>query len=527
MKLPSLEAVRAEQARRSLAAFIRHGWHVLEPTAALDWNWHIDAIAAHLQAATEGWIAKQRDPAAEQLIQNLVVNVPPGTAKSRIVSVLWPAWVWTRWPAFRWIFLSSNPRVALRDSVYCRDVVTSPWYQSWFDPAWKLRDDDNAKGKFANSAGGYRSAFGFSSRITGDRADAIVWDDPHDAEEVHSDALRLEVIDRWDNAIGNRVNDLRCSLRVGIMQRLHEADLTGHVLKQGGWEHLRIPMEYDPAPLCECPSCQKGETRIGWRDPRSREGELLFPQRFPREVLTAEKVRLGESGYAGQMQQRPVPAGGTVFKRWHWRYWHPADRPAPAPVRVKMPEDYGGGYREVPSLPVDVSALRDWLQSWDMSFVDTSTADYVAGQAWGRRDASSADVFLVDQVHDRMDFSATCRAFMAFSEKHPQIGTKLVENKANGPAVISALRSKIGGLVAVEPQGGKVARANAAQPFQEAGNVYVPHPDYAPWVLGFLAECDAFPNGANDDRVDAFTQMAARWLVKPGRALPRMVQRGR
>ncbi len=511
MRLPSLEAVRAELSRRSLSAFIRHGWHVQEPTAALDWNWHIDAIAEHLQAATEGWIAKQRDPNAFQAIQNLVVNVPPGTAKSRIVSVLWPAWVWTRWPAFRWIFLSSNPRVALRDSVYCRDVVISPWYQSWFEPAWKLRDDDNAKGKFANSAGGYRSAFGFSSRITGDRADAIVWDDPHDAEEVNSDALRLEVIDRWDNAIGNRVNDLRCSLRVGIMQRLHEADLTGHVLKQGGWEHLRLPMEFDPTPACECPSCQKGETAIGWRDPRTKEGELLFPQRFPSAVLAAERTRLGEAGYAGQMQQRPSPAGGTILKRKWWRYWHPHDKPAPPPVRVRLPQSEGGGDLEIPSIPFDPATASEWLQSWDMSFKDTSSADFVAGQVWARREA---DVFLTDQFHDRADFAATCTAVVRLSDRNPHVSAKLVEDKANGPAVISALGSKVGGLIAVEPQGGKIARANAAAPSVEAGNVYVPHPAYAPWVLGFLAECDAFPNGANDDRVDAFTQMAARWLVR-------------
>jgi predicted phage terminase large subunit-like protein len=506
--LPSLEQVRAEQARRSLSRFIRYGWPVLEPTTPMEWNWHIDVVADHLQAAFEDWQAKRDDRTFTQRIQNLVVNIPPGTAKSRIVCVMWPAWVWTRHPSFRWIFLSSNPRVALRDSVYCRDVIESKWYQDWFRPEWQLRDDDNAKSKYGNTAGGFRAAFGFSSRITGDRADAIVWDDPHDADEVHSDALRVEVLERWDNAIGNRVNDLRSSLRVGIMQRLHEGDLSGHVLGKGGWEHLVLPMEREPEPPCKCESCQRGQTAIGWSDTRAV-GEVLHESRFPPEVLAAEKVRLGSTGYAGQMNQRPGAAAGNILMRHWWRYWQPKGMNLGAvPVR-----DENGDLKLIEPVEFDVEAAGlEFLQSWDMAFKDTKASAFVVGQAWARR---SADAFLIDQVRDKMDFVKTCKVLKDFSARHPKALLKLVEEKANGAAVINSLKSEIGGMVPVEPEGSKEARAHAAAPSVEAGNCYVPHPALFGWVDDFLGECTGFPNTTYKDQVDAFTQMAARWLIKP------------
>ncbi|RYG95287.1 MAG: hypothetical protein EON58_14505, partial [Alphaproteobacteria bacterium] len=222
----------------SLTQFIVDGWHVLEPATPLEYNWHIEAVCLHLEAAIEDWITVQNwrkyrqskqvtrlvggvqvrmeeaagddaEKAPLQRIQNLLINIPPGTAKSRIISVFFPAWVWLKWPAFRWIYLSANPRVAERDSVFCRDLIESAWYRDSFKIAWRLRQDNNGKRSFWNTAGGFRSAFGFFSRITGDRADAIVWDDPHDADEVHSDTMRQAVLDRWDGAVGNRVNDLR------------------------------------------------------------------------------------------------------------------------------------------------------------------------------------------------------------------------------------------------------------------------------------------------------------------------------
>jgi len=151
----------------------------------------------------------------------------------------------------------------------------------------------------------------------------------------------------------------------------------------------------------------------------------------------------------------------------------------------------------------------DQAQSWDMSFRETTAGSYTVGQVWGR---TGPGAYLVDQYRGRVDFPDAVTAVRSLSAKHPRAFAKYVENKANGPAVVSTLQSEIPGLIEVEPDGGKVARANAITPFVEAGNVYLPHPDLAPWVTAFIDEAAAFPNAANDDQVDAMSQGVIRLL---------------
>lgn len=492
--IPSIERVRAEKSRRRLADFFRYGWHVLEENTPLDWNWHIDAVMDHLQAVITDWRKKKLAPEeVEQRIQNLLINIPPGTGKSRMVSVYLLPWVWLEVPEWSAIFLSSNPRVALRDAMYCQQVIQSEWYQESFRPEWKFDHRRNGLGLFYNTERGFRSALGFTARITGDRADAIIVDDPHDAEEANSDLVRQSVLDRWDTALGNRVNDLRSSVRIGIMQRLHEADWSGHVLAGGGWEHLCIPMEYEAKRACKCDSCQRGETAIGWTDPRTAEGEVLDPVRFTDKVLATEHTRLGSYGYAGQMQQRPAPAEGGILKKEYWRYYH------------ELP------YR---------GELTDWLISADLSFKGKQDSDRCAFHVWTRR---GAERYLVDKRVGRWGFTKAVQEFEALCRAYPQATLKLVEDKANGPALIDVLHQTIHGLVAVEPDGDKVARAWSVQPVCEAGNVWLPSPtDHAgnpilarAWVEDTVQELAGFPTATNDDEVDAFTQANRRYNQMP------------
>lgn len=457
--------VRAEKCRRSLAEFIRRGWHVLEPTTPLIWNWHIEAIAWHCQAALEDWKAKQAAPSSVQRIQNLVINVPPGTAKSRIVSVFTPAWMWLRCPEWRAIFLSANPRVALRDSIYCRDVIESDWYRELFEPTWSLAEDQNAKGLYRNSAGGFRQAIGFTARITGDRADALFVDDPHDAADVHSDTIRRSVIDRWDSAISNRVNDLRSSVRIGIMQRVHEDDWSGHVLETGQWEHLMLPMEYEHE--------RARTTAIGWHDPRTEQGELLFPERFPPVVIEQEKRRLGTFGYAGQHQQRPAPAGGGLFKS----SWFSLQDAAPA-------------------------GRLSRVRYWDLA----STMD--AGDATcGLKMARTPEgMFVVeDVVHGRWSPHERDQVILRTAQLDGRdVGIRIEQEP--GSAGVSLIASMVRLLVgfAVHPDrvtGDKVTRASPFAAQCEAGNVRVVNDPR--WTKPYIDEMASFPFGKFDDRVDA------------------------
>lgn len=447
-----------------------------------------------------------RPQPVEQRIQNLLVNVPPGTGKSRVLGVCTPAWMWTRWPSWRAIFLSANPRVAMRDSVLCRDVIESRWYQETFQVAWHLKDDQNAKGLYWNSAAGFRQASGFSAKVVGDRADALVIDDPNDAKEVHSPAERDDVNQRWSDSISNRVNDERSSVRIGIQQRMHEQDWSGHVLatEPGRWEHLRLPMEYErrkpgeetvaeegAGPGCPCASCRRGHTAIGWRDPRTQEGELLDPVRYPERVLVPKRAQ--SYFYAGQYQQRPSPAAGGLFKRVWWRFWRYAWQevvPELAARTVIVPDRF------------DDEAL-----SWDCAFVKTEGSSLVAGGHWGR---AGPDKYLLHLFWERATFTETRDALEEQAMTYPNATAILVENKANGPAVIESLRSKVSGIIPIEPKGGKEARAAATSPMVDAGNVIIPL--HAEWRDRYIEQHATFPKGAQNDAVDQQSQMLQRWI---------------
>lgn len=449
--------------RDSLAEFTKRSWSVLEPNTPLVWNWHLQALCDHVQALLQHRIPKN----------NLVVNVPPGSAKSRVVSVNAPAWTWTWNPTWRGIFASASGTVSTRDAKYCSDLVDSDWYKELFGVRlYRQRGTE----LFYNTAGGFRRATTTGARITGERGDGTFIDDPLDAAEANSEAARLSSIAWHDQAFSNRLNSLVTGTRCLIMQRLHDQDLSGHVLATGQWEHLEIPQEFEPQ--------RRKTTCLGWTDPRTVEGELMFPARFPEEVLKAERVRLGTRGYHGQHQQRPAPLEGGIIKRKWLKYygWNPLEA---------------------------LAKFEQIIQSWDLTFKETSDSDFVVGQVWGR---IGGDFYLLDQVRDRMDFPATIAAIRAFVAKWPRAYLKLVEDKANGPAVIATLKHEIHGLVAYEPIGSKDARAHSAAPTFEAGNVYIPEPSSPwlskPWVNDYVEELVAFSgegSTVHDDQIDATT----------------------
>lgn len=483
-KIP-FEAIIAERARRSLSYFVRSSWHVLEPETPMLWNWHIEMVADHIQVMLEDWANRQRNPRHFQRAQNLLINVPPGTGKSRILSVCAPAWAWLHWPGWRVLCLSGNPDVAIRDSVYCRELICSDWYQEIFRPKWQLAEDQNAKGKFKNTRGGERAARGMTAKITGSRADALFVDDPNDAKQIYSETHRREVTTSWDNAIWNRVNDPRTSIRIGIMQRLHEDDWAGHILGRNPgmrrWAHLCLPMEFEPGRIFWNP--------LGFRDPRTREGELLHSERFPQEVLQVEKSVLGSLGYAGQYQQRPAPAEGAFFKRADWRFWGDPSRPGRRPP----------GCTDEPA--EKLPERLDWtVISVDAAFKKREDGSRVSIQVFG---AKGALRYLLENVTAPMSFTETLATLREICQRY-RAQRVLIEDKANGSAIIDVLRTEMPGVVAVNPEGGKEARAAAVQPAVEARQVYLA--DGAPWLDSFVDELGTFPAGRHDDQVDSFSQ---------------------
>ena len=482
LSLSELEAelVAADRSigRESFRNFVQMAWHILEPAVPFVTNWHIDAMCEHAQAVSEGRLRK------------LIVNVPPGSTKSMIWSVFWPVWDWIREPANRFLTASYADVLSLRDALKSRRLMTSQWFQDRWGERIVLTGDQNAKSRYENSATGYRIATHVGG-ATGERAGRRLLDDPHNIEDMESDIVREGVIEWVRTVWSEREADPRTSVDVVVMQRLHERDVCGFLLEEiGGYDHLMLPMRFEPSRRCV--------TSIGFRDPRTQEDEVLWPLRWPIEIVKDKEKRLGPYGASGQLQQRPSPAEGGIFKRHWWKYWQYPGQSLP-PVMVKQPD---GTYQ--PVAPVDLPYVFDeQVQSWDMTFKDLDQNDYVVGHQYGLK---GPDNYLVDEVRDHMDFTTTVSAMETFNAKHPLPSSKLIEDKANGPAVISVVRKKIPGVIAWPVKGDKMARASAYSYLPHAGNCYLPHPQLAPWVNGFIDELANFPNATHDDRVDTWSQ---------------------
>jgi predicted phage terminase large subunit-like protein len=227
-------------------------------------------------------------------------------------------------------------------------------------------------------------------------------------------------------------------------------------------------------------------------------GEALCPERYNIEKLKKIKRRLGTYFWGALYDQSPTPIAGGIFKRYQWRYWKPRNSIMP-PVPVQL-ED--GSIVEIEAVEIPAS-FEEQLQSWDCTFKDTKTSDFVAGQVWGRE---AANKYMLDYRKERLDINGTMAGIRYFSSKWPGAVAKLIEDKANGPAVIQMMHDFVTGMIAVEPRGGKLSRAHAVAPEVESGNIYLPHPSLFIWVDEFINSCAGFPNMAHDDDVDAFTQ---------------------
>lgn len=471
----------AEEAARlagSLREFTVAAWPIVEPATPFKPNWHIDAIIDHLEACTR------------REIRRLVINVPPRHMKSLNVSVLWPVWWWTFAPHVRFLTASYGEKLATRDAVKSRRLIQSGWYRGRWGHVFRLMADQNQKARYENDQTGYRIATSVGGTGTGEGGDVIILDDPHKADEAESDTERENVIDWLDGTISTRFNDPASGVEVLVMQRLHEQDATGHMLEQGGWTHLCLPAEYEPSHPFVWPD-----------DPRVEAGDLLWPDHFGIAELAELKTKLGSYRAAGQLQQRPAPAEGGIFKLTGLRYFDPGFLEPPSPL-----------------------AFQRVVQSWDTAFKEKQTSDYVVGAVWG---VTGANRYLLAVDRARRSLSETKRAIRAqhawVEATYPLLPhTVLIENTANGPDIIAELRNELPGIVPVIPQGDKVMRAHAVSPIWESGNVYVPGFARADgmgydaartpaWVQEWIGEHTGFPNGAHDDQVDTTTQVL-NWL---------------
>lgn len=457
-------------AERSLYQFLRQAWPILRGRRPFAPAKHIQAVCEHLEAVSSGQIKR------------LLINIPPRSTKSTVCGVMWQAWDWIHKPERGWFTVSHRRELAVRDTRGMRQVVQSDWYQQ----RWPLTfaRDQNQKIRFENDSMGYRLAAGLGEGFIGEGGDIILLDDPHDREEAYSDVQRQATIDAFDEKLTTRLNDPDTGSIVVIGQRMHEYDLFAHLLGQGGWEHLCIPMQFEedhPTPT---------KTSLNWRDWRTVEGESICPARFSPRALERRHRGMGEVAVASQEQQRPVPKGGIMFKR-----------------------EYLEVVRETPQI---TAAVRYWDKAGT-----SGDGDWTVGLLLGK--SQDGTFYILDIVRGQWSAGARNNVILSTAEldsrRGYQVRTWLEREGGSGgkeSAEISERELAEYGGRTEQVTGSKVIRASNLIPAWEARRVKMLA---APWNFDFVSEVIAFPNGKNDDQVDglsgSYGKLATqkKWLV--------------
>lgn len=486
-----LLSISQAECEESLSEFIRQAWHIVEPGAEYFHNWHVDLISESLMAITDG---VELDDGSKY--NRLLINVPPGMMKSLLTNVFWPAWEWgpCNMPHLRYVCASHSLDLAIRDSTKMRRLIESEWYQERWGDRVQLAKDQNQKTKFETTALGFRQAVAAGS-ITGARGDRVIIDDPLSVEDASSEAVRNSRKEWFLEAVPTRLNKPLESAIIVIMQRLHEEDTSGLILDKGlGYDHIMLPMRYEPS--------RAAPTLLGYEDPRTEEGELLFPDRFPEAVVERDEKALGPYAVAGQFQQTPEPRGGGVIKREWWKKWEGKGYPKFDYVVAAVDTAY------TTKTENDCSAMTVWgifsggddaalptrqiLR--DGSIVFDSDRSYSHGKcsvmlAYGWADRLELHE-LVERIQDTMDFYS--------------VDKLLIENKASGYSVAQELRRLYGHedfvVQLVDPKGlDKLARVYSIQHLFAEGLIYAPE---KPWAETVINQCAQFPRGKHDDIVD-------------------------
>ncbi len=449
------KAIARERAKRHYEEYLKLVNHGKWESAR-----HLKVVCEKLEAVIRGDIKR------------LMLFMPPRHGKSMSVTEAFPSYYLGKYPDKRVMEVSYGDTLAKKFGKANRDKVEEFGHELFGISVssvqasknnWNVvyKDED---GNYIDSGG--MLSVGVGAGITGEGADLLIIDDPvKNRQEAESEAYRKHVWEEWQSTISTRLH--AGAAVIVILTRWHEDDLAGRLLNSEygdveDWDIVKLE--------CVCDS---------ENDPLGRNiGETLWPEHgYDEDWAIRTKNRVGSYAWSSLYQQTPTPSGGGMFKRSWWKY-----------------------YKVIPN------DLTDFIQSWDCTFKDKEEGDFVVGQVWARK---GADRYLLDQVRARMTFTETVEAMRQLSYKWPQTNRKLVEDKANGTAVMDVLKKELPGIIPVEPFGGKIVRATATTAVAEAGNVYIPDPSIAGWIGDFVEEMSAFPTGSHDDQVDCYSQANA------------------
>src|SRR5215469_5603638 len=401
----------AEQLAKDLAAFTKKAFHVLHPGRKLVWSSHYDLLCEYLKLVKE------------RRLLRLIMNIPPRTLKSTLVTIVFPVWVWLTEPEHSFLTASYSLDLSVEHSVLRRNLLQSRWFQRLWGDRFQLAGDRNQVGQFMNDRRGQMIATSVGATAMGRGCDTAILDDPVSADQVLSDAERTRANNWIDATLRSRLNDPATGAIVVVMQRLHEFDPTGFLLEQehGVWTHIRIPLEAEEDETWAFP--------ISGRVIQRSVGEILMPERFPSEIV--EQLRARRLVFAGQYQQRPAPAEGNLIKRSEVSYYGGID-PRTGFADEKLPDHFD---RKVISV--------------DCAFKDVATADYVAIIVIGVKGRKR---YVLNVINKHLDAAATEAEIRRQRDLYYPISAVLVEDKANGPAIVQRLQCNLPGVIAINPR---------------------------------------------------------------------------
>ncbi|XWN33583.1 MAG: phage terminase large subunit [Devosia sp.] len=440
--------------RKDLASFIGKAHSIITPGVPFIPNWHMEAIAHRLMAMKDG------------KIRRLVITMPPRSMKSTSANIAYSAWMLGHCPTLNITAVSYGDSLSTKFSVDTRHLMQHPVYRRLFPKAQLARTKET---ELTTRAGGSRLATSVGGAVTGRGADLIIIDDPHKAEEAGSPAALARTREWYANTLVSRLNDMTTGRILLIMQRLHVDDLAGHVLEQGGWDHLCLPAIADTdetVPL--------GGDRVHHR----AVGDLLQPRRDSPQALNDRQAEIGTGLFQAQYQQQPVPPGGNLVE-WRWfTHFTP------------------------PFVPADGDLI---IQSWDTAGAENDNADYSVGITLVKRKEL---FFVIDVVRTRLTYPYLKRAIVDVKTRH-NAKYCVIEKAGIGQGLIDDLRAEGHSVRGHLPKGHKTTRLEYELPVIEAGRVVLPSD--APWLNDFRDELLAFPKGRHDDQVDALSQ-GLYWL---------------
>lgn len=406
-----------------------------------------------------------------------IVEMPPQHGKSLTITKTFPGF-----------YLMKNPEKRVMVTAYSEALYREfsnenrKKFTYWAPKLYGLETRSNQASYF--DIKNHRGSFFATSMLggaTGKSADLLIIDDPvKNAEEAGSKTIKDKIWDEWTQTFYPRLQ--KGGSVIVIMTRWQQDDLAGRLLQKMSlpWEEIKLPAISEDIPA--------GKTdEIGRKN-----GEALCPELHPLEELLTHKHDMGTQAFTALYQQRPTIEGGNVFRR-EWVKFYVPDRETL--LRLGLTD------KDAEIAPIRYDRM---YQSWDATFKGGDNDDFVAGQTWGIRDANY--YLQYHFTHERLSFTQTLTAIRDMTRRYPKARAKYIEDKANGSAIIDTLRREISGIIPINPDGGKLARASAVSPIWEAGNVYVPHPLWCPQIEDWLEEIFNFPNAPHDDNVDSMTQ---------------------